>query len=33
MVAQWFLIGATIAMLAVFAVDTVQKRREHSHRK
>ena len=31
--AQWFLIGATIATLAVFTIDTVQKRREHSRRK
>ncbi len=33
MMAEIFLIGSTIAMLAVFAVDAVQKNRGNSHRK
>jgi hypothetical protein len=31
--ANWFLIGTTLAMLVVFAVDTVKGRREDLRRK
>lgn len=31
--AYWFLTAATLAMLTVFTIDTVQKRREHTRRK
>lgn len=31
--ADWFLIGTTIAMLVVFAIDTVQGRRQNLRRK